>query len=287
MPTPPVDPGYFDKVNYVIEAWSKPCRAPWYIYVETMGPAALEAFITLVSFGWDDVARGYFRPKDIGLRRSSKGKPRKGRAFPKIPELGEKIGGSLPGADQQKGKKWSEGGKFLWRVDGVIQRVLFWWLVADVTIDFAFNWTSVLYETKWCEDDLNSFSYRSDGVGRVTPGDTWWNAVVTVQDYEVPLPSWDTLRGRSGPTGCQVAFAMNMTSKGGQPPLQGTQTRIVEDGTNKIFAEGKEHDVSGTGQGNVVIFGQVPPNTRFRAQLKGSGTPFFVYGDGVITATAC
>ncbi len=41
MPTPP-DLDYFDKVNYVIDAWVLPCEAPWYIYVSTSevyGPA--------------------------------------------------------------------------------------------------------------------------------------------------------------------------------------------------------------------------------------------------------
>ena len=92
MPVPP-NPGMFDKVNYVIDAWSCPCEAPWYIYVETLKPALLTAFITLATFGWDDVARGYFRPRGLGRRTSKRGGRGKGGGGRSrgIPEFGDMI----------------------------------------------------------------------------------------------------------------------------------------------------------------------------------------------------
>ena len=72
MPTHRIKRDFFEKTNFVIDSWAQPCEAPWYIYIETLWPALLEAFITLMLFGWDDVARGYFRPKQKRRRRHLK-----------------------------------------------------------------------------------------------------------------------------------------------------------------------------------------------------------------------
>ena len=105
MPVPP-DPDYFDKVNFVTDAWTQACEAPWYIYVSTLKPALLAAFITLLTFGWDDVLRGYARPPDRHSRRRS-GKRGKGkrRGVRGIPEMGEAMGRHLPGSTAVKGIK--------------------------------------------------------------------------------------------------------------------------------------------------------------------------------------
>jgi len=92
MPRPPHPLDYFDKVNYVIDAWMSPCQAPWYVYVETLKPATLTAFITFLTFGWDDVFRGWARPKDVGKRRAKKRKGKWARWVPRFPEVGEVIG---------------------------------------------------------------------------------------------------------------------------------------------------------------------------------------------------
>ena len=134
MPKPPGDPDYFDKVNYVIDAWARPCEAPWYVYINTLKPAALEAFITLISFGWGDVARGFARPPGLGRRRTGKRKGKWRRAIPRFPEIGNMIGNQIPGAKSMQGIKYGTVGRFLWRIDTTLQAGLFYWLVADVTI---------------------------------------------------------------------------------------------------------------------------------------------------------
>ncbi|KKL13405.1 hypothetical protein LCGC14_2526070, partial [marine sediment metagenome] len=79
-----------------------------------MKPALLAAFITLITFGWDDVLRGYFRPRGLYKRRTGKRKGKFVRRIPRFPEIGNELGTHLPGASEVKGTKWSNLGKTLW-----------------------------------------------------------------------------------------------------------------------------------------------------------------------------
>jgi len=127
MPRPNIDEDSFDKINFVIDSWTTGCEAPWYVYIETMKPAALEAFIVLISFGWADVVRGAFRPKGLG-RRTGKKKGKWGKYKPGFPEVGNTLGKSLPFAEQLDDYiKWSNGFKTLWRIDNLMQAAFFMW----------------------------------------------------------------------------------------------------------------------------------------------------------------
>ncbi len=285
MPHPPVDPGFFDKVNYVIDSWATPCEAPWYIYVECLHPAALEAFIVLITFGWDDVARGYFRPRGLGKRRTGKRKGKFRKAIPRFPELGELIGENIPGAERQKGKKWSELGKALWRIDGVMQRGLFWWLVVDVTNDFAYNFTSCLYDTHWCRASaLGRFSW-SEPTFTAIPGGLWIPLAFTVLDYEFPFPNWVIDFGNAGTTGCTASCAVNWKLSTFGPPASSFQTRLVDLDTGEVYKESGVNHLDPQDQSANIVSGGVGPGGRFQFEAKHNGMWAFV-GDGVVTALA-
>lgn len=147
MPQPP---GVIDRVNYVIETWNNPCDAPWYVYLETAKPAALEALVMLACFDVDDVVRYIFRPANLrgGGHIRSRRRGRKGR---KRARLGERIRNKVAPLRAIKHRKVTTGVKTLWVIDGIGQRLLWWWLVIDVATGFAYNWTSLLYKTEHCQ----------------------------------------------------------------------------------------------------------------------------------------
>ena len=284
MPPPPVNPGFFDKVNYVIDAWSEPCEAPWFIYVETMGPAALKAFITLLTFGWDDVLRGFWRPRGLG-RRTGKRKKRWRRAIPRFPEIGEEIGKRLPGADAVKGRQWSCGGRNLWRIDTALQRGFFYWLVADVTNDFFFEWTSLLYKTEWCKaSERGRFAYHGFG-GAPTPDNVWKVAAFPHEDYEIAPPAWGFTTGFSGPKGCTVAAAIAVEQRLPFGPPKEFRVVIWNEDKGEPFKDFDPCELDTTGEWGACAMAQVPPNTRFQVRSWMSGTSFATLGDGVVTAT--
>lgn len=271
MPVPSRDIGYFDKVNYVIDAWARPCDAPWYIYVNCLKPAALTAFITLIMFGWDDVARGYFRPRGLGPRRTGKRKGKWLRRIPRFPELGEMLGSKLPGAEEVKGVKWNSLGKTLWRIDTIMQQYLFWWLVADVTIDFAYNFTSVLYETRWCEASAKGrFSYRMGTTQLISP-DRWFNLAYISKDYEFPHPAWIGQWGVTGVNGATVGFSVNIDPWNPLAPPISYSSRLRDVTTGAIISESGPNPPDVGGSSVNIESGDLGAGRTFMAEVYCEG----------------
>lgn len=148
---PLFQPDFLGKIGAIIKYFQNPCDAPWTVYFETAGPALGEAVLTLLDFGFDDVVRGALRPGGLRSNRHGRRGRRGGGLSKAIPEVGELLGAMIPGQKNRKARRTSNGVKNLWLLDGVIQRVLWYWLVADVTVTFAFNWTSAILESRFCE----------------------------------------------------------------------------------------------------------------------------------------
>jgi hypothetical protein len=282
MPKPPIDADYFDKVNYVIDAWTIACDAPWYIYVETLKPALLNAFITLITFGWDDVARGYARPPDPhSRRRSGKRGKGKGRGLRGIPELGEMGGRNLPGSSAARGATWSTGLKALWRIDSVAQMALFWWLVADVTIDFAFEFTSLLYETRWCQDaQRGRFSWQK-GPREIVVAGVWNEIAFTDKDYEYPFPNWVVTFGNIGVKGATISFSIDWEPW--NPALKPTSysARLIDVNTGHVWGETGPIEADSDGKATHIITADVGRLSQFG--VEGWCEPFAAYAaDGAI-----
>jgi len=157
----PVIGGLYGTANAVVDYFESDCNPDWHLYVETLFPAAGTAVLALLEFGLDDILRGYFRPAGGrgfgGLGRASRRyrsptKAQRARGLLKggIPELGEMTGRKLPGAKLVQARKVGNAEKFLWKVDGLAQRGLWYWMVADILEDFTVNWTSGLMRSKGC-----------------------------------------------------------------------------------------------------------------------------------------
>jgi len=166
----PIIPETWNAVTLLVQ---NQCDAPWTVYFETALPALGEAAITLLTFGLDDVARGYFRPKGVrGGFHWRKIRNVAGRApnrFQRgVPEIGEEIGKRLPGAERVRNRVVSDGVRHLWRIDGVLQRGLWYWMVADVTGEFLINWSTGIIESEFCRDAAKSSAlYEGSGGGVV------------------------------------------------------------------------------------------------------------------------
>lgn len=282
MVAPKIDPDSFDKVNYVIDSWTTGCQAPWYIYIETLKPAALEAFIVLISFGWADVLRGALRPKGLG-RRTGKRKGRWNRRLPQFPEVGNTIGKALPFGEQLEDfVKWGSGSRFLWRIDNLMQAGLFWWLVADVAEDFAFNWTSLLYESYWCQPDPpGSFSYRKTDM-QVFHADLWTRVWFGTEDFEEVPPEWLYYNGGSGAFPATVAAAVNVLKHPAFPAPASFSVRIIDTATQTVYGETGPVLPDAAGNGSAPVTGEVPAHHQFQVDVRMTGTSWAYVTDGVV-----
>ena len=282
MPKPPIDPDSFDKVNFVIDSWTTGCNAPWYIYVETMKPALLAAFITLITFGWDDVLRGFFRPKGLYKRRTSKRKGKLNRRIPRFPELGNAIGKQLPGATEARGAKWNDFGKTLWRMDGAMESIRFFWLVAAIAEDFAFDWTSLLYESYWCQPDPpGGFSYHTVGGSPLSSG-RWWVAGYPFEDWEDGPPAWNLNTGGTGGVTATITAAAKVVPRSLFPPPTSVKCGVRIIGHPEPEFESEFNTEFTDGEGDALVTGALPPGTNFEVVVWMEGTPWANYGAGVV-----
>lgn len=149
-------PGYIDKVNGVMSYLEHTCDLNWMLYLELAAPAAGHALLTLVEFDFADVVRGALRPRGLRSHRHGRRGRRGGRGLPGIPEFGELIGKNIPGSNDYRGRQVSAGAKQLWILDGVIQRLLWYWLVVDVTIDFFYEWSSAIMQSEYCHEEYTN-----------------------------------------------------------------------------------------------------------------------------------
>lgn len=147
MPRPP---GIIDRVNFVVDTWNNPCDAPWALYVETALPALLDALIAVVCFDFFDVVRFTFRPTNLRTGRHMR-KGKKGQHGRRKLGIGNRIRAKIPPLSALANRKVTHGVKTLWVIDGIGQRLLWWWLVADVVSGTLYNFTSLLYKTEHCQ----------------------------------------------------------------------------------------------------------------------------------------
>lgn len=280
---PPKDPQDLDKVNYIIDSWCRPCDAPWYIYIETLKPAALAAFIVLISFGWADVLRGLLRPAGLG-RRSKKKKGKGTKYLRGFPEVGNTLGKKLPFAEQvSEWITWGTKTKFLWRIDNAMQAGLFMWLIVDVVEDFLFDWTSLLYKTYWCRESyLGRFSWSKNGV-QSRSGNVWWKESYTLKDYQTSPPLWTGNAGNSGPNGCKAFATAAFKQIVPFAPPSETGVRIYDSVTFQKYGETVATDIPPQFETSLVCKGDVPPNTLFRVAVFHDAAWADV-GNGVVAA---
>jgi len=135
---------YYKRLNTVVDMFEWYCQDHILLYVQTLFPALGQLVLGLLAFDWDDVVRGFLRPYGPGGRKSLVFDPRKAKWEWDVPELGEEIGKRIPLAKIIKSSKVWQKTRFLWIVDGVIQRALYFYLLIDLLTDFLYNWSSAI-----------------------------------------------------------------------------------------------------------------------------------------------
>ena len=140
-------PGIIKRMNYVVETFNNGDDLPWAVYAETALPAFLEVWVAIICFDILDVVRFIFKPSGLRtghhLRRGRKGRNKRGRKG-----LGRRLVGKLPIFSLLQQRHVTNGVKNLWIIDGIGQRLLWWWLMADVASAFVYNWTTMARKTE-------------------------------------------------------------------------------------------------------------------------------------------
>jgi len=247
-------PGIFERVNFVTRMWNNPCDVPWILYVETAKPAALDAAIAIACFDIGDVLRFVFRP--AGLRSGRHGrKSRRGGNRRRAKGIRALLARKLPPFKRLQQRKLTQGVKNLWIIDGIGQRLLWWWLIADVASGFLYNWTSMIYKTEQCQMQL-------------APGAALW---VGNSQVFIPLGGWSP-----------VSFNLKSYSRGGAA----INVFVYVTGAGEYNLVASVHVTNGFSD-------PIEAEMRFRVQdedgvrhIEGGATPIPAEGAGSVMVTA-
>ena len=164
------------QVQAITKFCQDPCHAPWTVYMELARAPAGKLILQFISFGLDDVIRGLIRPKGIyPLKRTGRRRGRRGKVKG-IPELGEMLGHNIPGAETLAVRKFGNTTRWLWVIDGVLQRILFWFMIVDLVTDFLYEWTTLIGKTEYCH------------AGRLTGAASCDVALAVLSPAAFPLP---------------------------------------------------------------------------------------------------
>lgn len=238
-------PGHLDStLNAVMTLWDNPCGLTWIQYAETAFPALGKATLQVLDFDACDILRCIFRPESLPV--GSKRNPgRRGKTkIPGpagIPEyLCERF---VPKGDLPH-RAVTDGVRHMWAIDGVLQRGLFWWMIADVTNEFFINWGTLIQATEKCRKNFGGHAFGAANRGPTLGGGLWRTVSFENKESE-GAASWVgnhliQLEGTSITVGGAVACTINNLSN----PNATYQARLLVDGipisTSDVSPTGNE-----------------------------------------------
>src|SRR3546814_3691507 len=84
------------------------------------------------------------------------------------------IGSRLPGAEEVKGKSYADGVKKMWILDGVLQRGLLYWMIADLAADWLADmaWGIMTDDNAYCPTIARAYA---ESTGQAVTGAIFWN----------------------------------------------------------------------------------------------------------------
>lgn len=195
-------PEYEVKVNTIVNFWSNPCNAPWSVYIETLYPALGFMFLALVDTSLLDIARSYLRPRGGLTRGHNRKKGRRRGRIPRIPDSADLFARMIPGATIYQGMEYGANTRFLWQIDGIVQRGLWYWLVLDATTDGLYYWAQGIKEERYCQPtNRPGFFATTPSVTEVAFFGLWFPSVKWTTSWAEPgfgitIGNLDTPPGR-------------------------------------------------------------------------------------------
>jgi len=289
MPKPPA-PGFFKKVNYVVDFVIDPCHAPLLVYIELAAVPFGDLVLAWLTFGWDDVVRGYFRPTKAmrGARSFRRGKRPVGRGrvigfLRKVPGIGDDVGNwigkKIPGSKELQGRSISQGQKFVWIVDGLVQRLLLWWLIIDIVSDFFYEWATLIDASEFCQQQQNgSMYYTGPGIA-ISPHTGWGATGAPIKHWEEGPIDWNITGGFAFSRRWSVLSAY--TAMNGSPNPITWETRLVVNylSGQKIYNSGAITIAPGA-EGSTVVIGILQGPVGYTVEQKTiGGAAFGVHQD--------
>jgi len=148
------------KIQYVIDFWMDPCDAPFQVYAKLALPALIDAFLNYIYLDLGEIIVQRFRTGAAPSRPRSSRKGGKGWKPSRYPRL-KRFGSALSmDPNEHVGHKLARSFRlprvisgphaFLWLAHGVLQRLMFQVFLAQLILDFFYEWMTLVARTEYC-----------------------------------------------------------------------------------------------------------------------------------------
>lgn len=180
-------PSSLEKWNYLVNFWFDTCDAPYSVYIRTLWPALMEAFISYYAVDLTQIFTAYVRPHGAlkGRRGGSHGpaRPKKysdgggdgsnrgaKRTWSKRFRVfigfdpWDWLGRHLPFIDGHSARSVTPGVITLWHIYELGQQVQYWFMAYEITEQFFYKWASGVAESYYCQEQYRPWCFaRSVG----------------------------------------------------------------------------------------------------------------------------
>lgn len=153
------------RLDWILNSLTDMCDAPITVWIEKLWQPLGQLILAWYIIDLKNIFVAYMRPGMYAIEgrstrhwgRGEKGKKRTGfsKAWNRLGtyvgwDPNEVIGKGLWGAEELRARPLPPGAQFLWILEGVIERLLFWWMVLDLGSTFIYNWMSAVEQTEYC-----------------------------------------------------------------------------------------------------------------------------------------
>lgn len=150
-----------EQMQFIWDFAMDPCDAPITVWIELFWPALRQFILNWFEISVFGVMVAFFRPRyplkggrAIGHYSRHKKRSRVPKKiqwqgildFDPSEFIGHQLGGALGLPDRPVGL-WQTR---FWLIEGVIERVAFWYSVMELSTEFLYTWTSSMAETVYC-----------------------------------------------------------------------------------------------------------------------------------------
>jgi hypothetical protein len=146
----PEEPGVENGLNTITEFFIDPCHAPWSVYIKTFFQVTGYMLIFIITPTFQDILIDFARPRTAFGRAHKRTKGRRRSKWRGIPDVSELIAEWLKGQEGLRGKPLTGGLAWMWRFEGVLERVGLTFLFIEVTFDGFYWWCSTVNHSEYC-----------------------------------------------------------------------------------------------------------------------------------------
>lgn len=158
---PPVPDDTDERIQFVIHFLMDPCDAPITVYMEAFRDAFTQLVIAWYALDLKNIITAYLRPQNYVIERrflrhwGGGEKKKRPTSWEKVWQASgidpnEWLGENLWGGDEVRARKVPPMAQWFWVIEGVIERLLFYFFVLDQVTRFAYSWTSSIVYSEYC-----------------------------------------------------------------------------------------------------------------------------------------